>query len=101
MAVSSFPCESAHLYPGGDALAKIANLIKALPLTGGCVDAHGLTGIQHGATTVVVDRPVMLLLGAVQIQVIASPAFVVQANGNAPPIPLASLRAAVFESRCS
>jgi hypothetical protein len=91
MAASSFPCEAAHLHPGGDAVAKIANAIKALPLTGGCVDAHGLTGIQHGATTVVVDSPVMLLLGPVQIRVTASPAFVVQANGDAPPMPLASL----------
>jgi hypothetical protein len=88
---SGFPCQAAHLQPGTDALAKIASAIKALPLTGGCVDARGLTGTQHGAATVVVDRPVTLLLGAAQIQVTANPAFLLQGNGNAPPKPLATL----------
>jgi Periplasmic copper-binding protein (NosD) len=91
MATSGFPCQAAHLQSGTDALAKIANAIKALPLTGGCVDARGLTGTQHGAATVVVDRPVTLLLGAVQLQVTANPAFLVQGNGNAPPNPNSAL----------
>jgi hypothetical protein len=91
MDTSGFPCQAAHLQPGADALAKIASAIKALPLTGGCVDARGLTGTQNGAATVVVDRPVTLILGAVQIQVTANPAFLVQGNGNAPPNPLATL----------
>jgi hypothetical protein len=85
--MSTFPCVPAHLQlpSSNDALAKIASAIQLLPQSGGCVDARGLTGIQQGATTVVVDRPVTLLLGAVQIQVTASIAFKVQ--GHPPPPP--------------
>ena len=75
------PCVVAHILPGADALAKIANAILALPSTGGCVDARGLTGTQQqtAAATVTVDRPVTLLLGAIHIKAIASPTFMVSA----------------------
>jgi len=85
MSTSWFPCQVVGLQTGSDALAMIQNAIKALPLTGGCVDARELTGTQTGNATVVVDGSVTLLLGALQIQLSASIAFLLQGNGNAPP----------------
>jgi hypothetical protein len=82
MAHGCCTCVLAHLFPGADALAKIANAIAALPAIGGCVDARGLTGTQQQtvATTVIVDCPVTLLLGAVHIKAIATPTFQVSAK---------------------
>jgi hypothetical protein len=67
--------------PGAtDALAAIATAISNLPPSGGCVDARQLSGSLPGAVTVVVNKPVTLLLGPVQIQATANPAFQVQGN---------------------
>jgi hypothetical protein len=63
---SGSTCTLAHLYGGGDAAAKIIAAIESLPLTGGCVDARGLTGSQTLGETITIDRPVTLLLGAGQ-----------------------------------
>jgi len=83
------PCQA--VASGSDVLAQIASAIAALPSTGGCVDARGLKGTLTGATTVVVQKPVTLLLGAVQIQSSANPTFLIQATSNPPTTPISSL----------
>jgi hypothetical protein len=73
------PYQIATLAPGStDALAAIATAIGNLPPSGGCVDARQLSGTLTGAATVVVNLPVTLLLGPVQIQVSAGIAFLLQ-----------------------
>lgn len=87
--MATSPCQA--VTPGPDVLAQIASAIAALPSTGGCADARGLTGVQTGKTTVVVQKPVTLLLGAVQIQTKANPTFLIQATSNPPNTPVSSL----------
>jgi hypothetical protein len=55
------------------------------------VDARQLSGNLTGAATLVITMPVTLLLGPAQITVTANPAFKIQGNGNAPPLPIPSL----------
>jgi len=65
------------LAPGQDMLAAIASAISHLPAQGGCIDARGISGqqVQSQPATVVVNKPVTLLLGPVHIQAIANPVF--------------------------
>lgn len=55
------------------------------------MDARQLSGLLTGVNTVNINLPVTLLLGPAQISVTATPAFMIQGNGNAPPNPIASL----------
>lgn len=88
--VSVYPCVVVGSLGAGDAGAAIQTAIQQLPLgIGGCVDARGLpAGQQLVTATITVDRPVTLLLGAVQLLVkaTANPAFLVspQIVPNAP-----------------
>ncbi len=50
-------------FPGADAETKIANCIAALPTTGGICDARGITGPEAWGDTLVISKPVTLLLG--------------------------------------
>lgn len=57
----------AHCFTGADAGAKITAAQAALPSTGGVVDARGFEGAQAFSSTVVLNKPITLLLGAAQI----------------------------------
>jgi parallel beta-helix repeat protein len=57
----------ADQFPGADAGAKIQAALTDLPAAGGVVDARGLEGAQNLATSLTVDKPVRLLLGAVTL----------------------------------
>jgi hypothetical protein len=50
-------------FPGADAGTKIAAAIADLPSTGGTVDARGLEGAQAAAATIVLNKPLHLILG--------------------------------------
>ncbi|MBI1940126.1 MAG: hypothetical protein HYS33_01310, partial [Acidobacteria bacterium] len=54
----------ADQFPGADAGEKIANCIADLPATGGTCDARGLEGAQTISSTLTIDKPINLLLGA-------------------------------------
>lgn len=60
-----------HLNPsdfsGADLGAKIVAAIAAFPSTGGVVDAGGFTGNHTAASTIVIDKPVILLLGGINL----------------------------------
>ncbi len=57
----------ADQFAGADAAARINAAIADLPATGGTVDARGFEGSQTFGSPVVVNKPVSLLLGGVNI----------------------------------
>src|SRR5215471_12739683 len=59
-------------FPGADAGQKIANVINALPTTGGIVDARALAGSQNISQNVFQNlsgKPITILFGAAQFHV--------------------------------
>ena len=70
----------AHLFPGTNAGVKIHACIADLPVTGGTCDARGLEGAQAITTSIVVDRPTVLLLGAAVFQFTAAGEFAVTSS---------------------
>ena len=71
----------ADRFPGGDAGAKIAACIAALPATGGLVDARGFQGAQTISSTVTVSAPAKIIFGAATFTSTAKPAFNIASNG--------------------
>lgn len=65
----------ADQFAGADAGAKIAAAVADLPSTGGVVDARGITGTVAISSTIVLDRPVALYLGATNYVASCSPAI--------------------------
>jgi len=68
--------------PGADAGAKINAAVAALPQAGGIVDARGLRGAASAAATITLDRPVVLLLGSLDLDVRATPAIRISSPGG-------------------
>lgn len=62
-------------FAGKTAGEKIANCIADLPNTGGTADARSMGGSQTILSTLTIDRPVRLLLGAATFVSSANPAF--------------------------
>jgi hypothetical protein len=72
----------ADAFPGADMCAKIAAAIADLPSAGGTIDARGFSGTETCATTITVNKPAKLLLGAVKISSSATGAAVsITSNG--------------------
>jgi hypothetical protein len=69
-------------YPGADLGAKIHNAVQELPSSGGTIDARRFTGNQAISATVIVDRPVVLLLGHAQITISATPGILTTGAGR-------------------
>jgi hypothetical protein len=65
----------ANAFSGSDAGAQIAAAILDLPSTGGVVDARGIEGAQTIASTITVNKAVVILLGYATYTSSASPAF--------------------------
>ncbi|HXE91298.1 MAG TPA: right-handed parallel beta-helix repeat-containing protein [Terriglobales bacterium] len=59
-------------FSGADAGAKIAACIAALPSSGGVADARGLEGSQTISSTITINKPVKLLLGAATYELAVS-----------------------------
>ena len=70
----------AHLFPGANAGAKINACIADLPATGGTCDARGFEGAQAITTSIVVDRPAVLILGAAVFQFTGAGEFAVTSS---------------------
>ena len=66
--------------PGADAGEKIAACIAAV-VRGGTADARDLVGAQTIAKSIVIDKPLTLLLPAATIRATACPVFAIAANG--------------------
>ncbi len=69
-------------YSGADLGAKIHNAVQELPSSGGTIDARRFTGNQAISATVIVDRPVVLLLGHAQITISATPGILTAGAGR-------------------
>lgn len=63
----------AHTFPGATAGDKINNAINSLPATGGIVDATGFTGNQTIASTVLLYKPIQLVVGCTTFSGSADP----------------------------
>lgn len=68
-------------FPGGDAGAKIAACLAALPPGGGTCDARGLVGRQTAAATLLIDKPALLLFGRVNLTLFGNPGIAVASSG--------------------
>ncbi|HSA92502.1 MAG TPA: right-handed parallel beta-helix repeat-containing protein [Terriglobales bacterium] len=71
------------VFSGTDAGAKIQACINSLPSTGGIADARGIQGAQTISSTLTIDRPVHLLLGAATFELAvtgSSPALAVTSS---------------------
>jgi hypothetical protein len=101
----SQPAHSANLnnirfadqFPGADAGAKVAAAIADLPASGGTVDAGGFEGSQTITSSVPIDKPVRLKLGAASFTCSANPCFditsgnlIIEGQGRATKITSAS-----------
>ncbi len=64
---------NAAAFAGTDACAKINAAVGSLPATGGAVDARGFQGAATCAATLLLDRPVHIHLGAVQLTLQGNP----------------------------
>jgi hypothetical protein len=73
---------SAADFTGTEAGVQISAAVQALPSTGGVVDCRGLVGNYAFTTTALIDRPVVLIVGATTFMISASPAFNAQAALN-------------------
>lgn len=71
----------ADQFPGADAGAQINACVADLPAAGGTCDARGFQGPQTAAATVVLNKPVTLLLGQMTLTVAGNPGISVQSNG--------------------
>ena len=69
-------------YPGADLGAKIHNVVQEIPASGGTIDARRFTGNQAISATVIVDRPIVLLLGHAQITISATPGILTTGSGR-------------------
>jgi hypothetical protein len=69
-------------YPGADLGAKIHNAVQELPASGGTIDGRRFGGHQAISATVIVDRPVCLLLGHAQITMSATPGILTVGSGR-------------------
>ncbi len=70
----------ADQFPGSDAGAEINACVADLPATGGVCDARGFQGAQTAAATIVLNKPVRLLLGPMTLKVAGNPGVLVASN---------------------
>lgn len=78
---SSNTTRFAYQFAGADAGAQITACIAALPVTGGICDFRALTGNQTASATIVVNKPVQLLLGTMTLTGTGSPVINLTAPG--------------------
>lgn len=71
----------ASQFSGADFGAKVTAAILDLPSTGGTVDARALEGAQSAASTITINKPVRLLLGATVLTLSGSPGINITSAG--------------------
>ena len=71
----------ADQFAGADMGAKINAAIADLPSSGGIVDATAFQGAQSAAATITLNKPMVLLLGAVTLTMAGSPGIAISATG--------------------
>lgn len=71
----------ADQFPGADAGAEINACVADLPSTGGTCDARGFQGPQTAAATILLNKPVTLLIGHATLTLAGNPGISANASG--------------------